>query len=530
MIIQIKEKQSEDTKVVLDLLNQIETYSAKAMSLYSDMIASMEKMGISSSDKGLATTMALQLEQAKQLQIESEALLEKIEIFEKKMSDELKIELLKISRKTELYNTFNLILFLSLVTTAISLIAVIISQSIVKPLQQTFLLEKAVEQSVDGIVLFKKTGKIIFMNNAWSKMHGFQDNDDSGLHMSKFFTPERFQEKFLPLVETTHKQNAVYSEIEHLKKDGSAFPAMMAINLFTDLDNSTSLVAISRDITEKKRAEKKIEEQSIKLNIALQQAEDANKRITDSLNYASYIQRAILPDMDQIKKYIPNSFFIWSPKDIVGGDIFFISYHTEGFIISIMDCTGHGVPGAFMTMIAYSSMRSIILDNDVTHPDEILKQVNISIKSLLQKDRNDTESDDGLDAAVCFVNTKQRTLSYAGSRLPLYYTKGNTLNIIKGDKMSIGYKKSSADFSFKRHDIPIEDGASFYLATDGYVDQLGGPNRRRLGSKVFKDLLVEFNQHSFEEQGKQLLEVFSAHKMENEQQDDITIIGFQPFS
>ncbi len=266
-----------------------------------------------------------------------------------------------------------------------------------------------------------------------------------------------------------------------------------------------------------------------KLDIALRQEEEANQKMTDSLNYAGFIQRSILPGIDRVKKYVPNSFFIWIPKDIVGGDIYFVSFHEEGYIISLMDCTGHGVAGAFMTMIAYSSMRRIILDEAIYRPDDILQQVNISIKALLEKERNDEASDYGLDAAVCFVNTQKGILSYSGARLPIYHRTGNALHMIKGDKMSIGFKDSPTEFRFTKHDIPIETGASFYLATDGYIDQLGGKKYRRFGTKRFKELLVALHQTTFEDQRKRLLDIFRDHKNGNEQQDDVTVIGFQPF-
>jgi len=185
-----------------------------------------------------------------------------------------------------------------------------------------------------------------------------------------------------------------------------------------------------------------------------------------SIRYAKVIQTSLLPNLDGSNIYLPDSFVIWKPKDVVGGDIFFKDLFTDpdscsGFIFAVIDCTGHGVPGAFMTMIASSGLRRIVKDQGCRNPADILKQLNFIVKTSLQQDKKDTLSDDGLDAAICFVElpaggdpsiVKQQLangncplisdcslkLTFAGARLPLYYVFDNELNVIKGDRQSIG--------------------------------------------------------------------------------------------
>ncbi len=277
--------------------------------------------------------------------------------------------------------------------------------------------------------------------------------------------------------------------------------------------------------------------------------EEADKKITDSLRYAALIQKSLLPNLDKVKKHLPESFFIWMPKDIVGGDVFHVDFFETGFIVAVIDCTGHGVPGALMSMIASSGMRKIISDEGCHDPAEILKKLNCFVKTSLRQDtgyaesddgmdmaqRKDgrrqhgryAESDDGMDMALCHLNTQDRTLTFAGAKLPLIYVHNDELTVIKGDRQSIGYRKSDLNFRFHNHTIRIEEGMSFYMHTDGFVDQLGGERIRRFGNRRFRNLLKEICREPFENQCGLLMQAFEAHKGKNERQDDVTVLGFQ---
>jgi len=264
------------------------------------------------------------------------------------------------------------------------------------------------------------------------------------------------------------------------------------------------------------------------------------------------IQQSLLPNPEEVKTYLPDSFFIWEPRDIVGGDIFFTECFEDGIVIAVVDCTGHGVPGAFMTMIASSALRRITKTEQCHDPSEILKRLNFIIKTSLQQDTGYALSDDGLDAAVCFVRgpsvvscplsvvrrqlqrttdhrpptTDNRQLTYAGARLPLIYICNDEVNVIKGERQSIGYKKTDLDFRFQNHTVNIERGMSFYMFSDGFTDQLGGKRMRKFGNKRLRNLLAENARLPFKKQQKLILETFNKYKGENERQDDMTLIGF----
>ncbi len=260
--------------------------------------------------------------------------------------------------------------------------------------------------------------------------------------------------------------------------------------------------------------------------VRLAAVEAVNKMIMESIQYAKIIQSSLLPNMEQVKTYLPNSFFLWMPRDVVGGDMLYAESVADGFIVAVIDCTGHGVPGAFMTMIASTNLKRIIREETCHNPAEILKRLNFSVKTSLQQDTEYAQSDDGLDAAICLVKPHEKRLIFAGAKLPLYYIDNDKLTVIKGDKQSLGYKKSDLNFTFTNHTIDVKEGLSCYLSTDGFLDQLGGPKRFPLGNKRFKKLLLETCHDTFDEQSEQLLQAFNEYKGDNERQDDVTVVGF----
>lgn len=263
--------------------------------------------------------------------------------------------------------------------------------------------------------------------------------------------------------------------------------------------------------------------------IRLASIEAANKMIMESLRYAKSIQSSLLPDLKQMQARLPQSFVIWIPKDIVGGDFFCVEFFEDSFIIAVVDCTGHGVPGAFMTMVTSTHLRRIIKDEGCREPHIILQRLNYLVKTSLQQDTQHAESDDGLDIALCFVELAKKQLTFSGAKLPLYYTHRDQLHVIKGDRQSLGYKKSDLNFVFTAHILEIEEGMRFYLSTDGFLDQVGGPKYFPLGNKKFKTLLLEKSAYPFDEQAAMLLQFFNDYKGGNDRRDDITVVGFTPY-
>ena len=286
-----------------------------------------------------------------------------------------------------------------------------------------------------------------------------------------------------------------------------------------------------------------------------QELANINKEVQDSIDYASTIQRSFLKNPAIIKERFNDSLVIWQPRDKVGGDLYIFEETTEGVLFGVVDCTGHSVPGGFMTMLAGSIIKKLanVLSNN---PAKLLSELNIAIKQQLNQEGKDALSDDGLDMGLCFINKENTILRYAGAKMDLIYFKEshqrevkshqldtkslqrevkslqpdiniNPLNIIKSNKQSIGYKRSKSDYEYTNHEIHIEKSESFYLYSDGITDQTGGNKNFPYGNKKFKKLLLSIQEKTMAEQETIILKTLKEYQGDNERRDDITIIGFK---
>ncbi|MCP4353269.1 MAG: AAA family ATPase [Desulfobacterales bacterium] len=384
------------------------------------------------------------------------------------------------------------------------------------------------DNAIEGIFQASDRGRLISANKSMARIMGY-DTPDELLSSDTDIWKQCIasSEDAVRFHRTLRKKGRVIDfESQGLRRDGSVSWASISVQAIYDDQGKVLFFEGSLvDIGERKRKEKAEREREI--------TEAINKEIMDSIRYAKMIQSSILPNQYQVKSFLPDSFFLWMPKDIVGGDFYIADFFEQGFIIAVIDCTGHGVPGAFMTMIASTGLRRIIKDESCHDPGEILKRLNVIIKKTLKQDTDYAFSDDGLDAAICFVNPKENTLIFAGAKLPLIYFHNNSLNFIKGDRQNIGYKRSDIDFKFTNHTVSIEKGMSFYMFSDGYIDQISdekGPGgawrQRRFGSKRLKNLLSDICMKPFEEQKDILIQAFDDFKKENERLDDVTVVGF----
>ncbi len=248
-----------------------------------------------------------------------------------------------------------------------------------------------------------------------------------------------------------------------------------------------------------------------------------NKYITDSINYANRIQKAILPQKEFIDLLFPDNFLIHRPKDIVSGDFYWTNEIEGKKIIAVIDCTGHGVPGAFMSMIGNTLLNDIITYKKETDPGKILDLLDEGIVHELNKDVN-TETYDGMDLGICVLDEKEKTLRFSGSYRPLYCFKDNELLVIKGDRKSIGDRRKGIKYT--THVIKFQKHISFYLFTDGYADQNNSKNEK-IGTKRLREIIIDINSLPSEQQEKLLLETLQRHSGDEIQRDDITITGIK---
>lgn len=273
--------------------------------------------------------------------------------------------------------------------------------------------------------------------------------------------------------------------------------------------------------------EQKVLQRTNELHLSLESVESSSKKILASIEYAKRIQDSLLPILSEVRRFLPHSFFLWRPRDIVGGDLYFAKTINGKHVVATIDCTGHGVPGAFMTMIAASGMGRIVVDDLCLDPAEILNRLNSIVKISLQQEKQFARSDDGLDASICVIDRHHETLTFAGARQPLVYIKNKQLHRIKGDRQSIGYKNSNLDFQFTNHEVELNSDICFYLYTDGITDQLGGEKQFSFGRNRLNELLLEIHDNPFDQQEKMITEAFKAYKGSNETQDDVTVVGFR---
>ena len=214
-------------------------------------------------------------------------------------------------------------------------------------------------------------------------------------------------------------------------------------------------------------------------------------------------------------------------KDIVSGDFYWFTHFKDFSIIAAVDCTGHGVPGAFMSLIGYNILNKIVNEQKIIDPKQILFELNEGVLAALYK--NESESKDGMDIAICKINHQQNTLEYAGAMRPLWIVSpdGN-LTEIKADKIPIGTKQKDREIQieYSNHVIKTNKGDIFYIFTDGYADQFGGNKDKKYSTGKFKELLISHSKEGMDVQEQKLKEEHLNWKQENEQVDDILIIGF----
>ncbi len=250
-----------------------------------------------------------------------------------------------------------------------------------------------------------------------------------------------------------------------------------------------------------------------------------NKDITDSINYAKRIQEAILPTRENFKSLFPHSFILFKPKDIVSGDFYWLSEKNDRTLIAAADCTGHGVPGAFTSMIGNALLNEIVNDKSIQEPARILDELREGIIKALKQKGAEGENKDGMDISLCSIDLKNKKLEYAGAYNPLFLIRKNELTEIKGDKFPIGI--SDHQSHFKNNEMNLEEGDSIYIFSDGYADQFGGAGGKKYMRKRFKDHLLSIQKLPMEEQGAELNKAIVAWQGAADQVDDILVIGIR---
>lgn len=263
------------------------------------------------------------------------------------------------------------------------------------------------------------------------------------------------------------------------------------------------------------------------LHIQKEFIEKQNADIIGSIRYAKRIQSAMLPSYTLFRKYLPQSFIYFVPKDIVSGDFYWIAEKNEKIIVAAVDCTGHGVPGAFMSLVGHTHLTQIVTQNGITNPVEILRQLHNGINELLKQ--TETDNQDGMDVGVAVIDKEAGIVHFAGAKNTMIIIDAEgSLEEVKGDRSSLGgMNQAEEELAFKLHEFKLDSSASYYLFSDGFSDQFGGPNDKKYMISNFKKYLRKISPEPMERQQELLKQKFESWKNSSAQTDDVLVLGFK---
>ena len=248
------------------------------------------------------------------------------------------------------------------------------------------------------------------------------------------------------------------------------------------------------------------------------------KQVTDSIHYAKRIQEAILPPLNYVKTLLPESFILYKPKDIVSGDFYWLDKKGDWTYFAAVDCTGHGVPGAFMSIVGHNLLKDILNNTDLTEPAQIMDKMNDGVANTLHAGSSEKQTKDGMDMTLCALNHKTLELQFSAAFNPLYIVRNNELIQYKADKFPIGMFVGEKQ-NFTHNSIQLQKGDHIYIFSDGYADQFGGPKGKKFMAGNFRTLLSDMSKLPIEKQRVNLNQTIEEWRGNLEQVDDILIIG-----
>jgi PAS domain S-box-containing protein len=393
-----------------------------------------------------------------------------------------------------------------------------------------------VELANDAILVIDiSDGKILQSNPGTEKLLGYTWDD---LHDKRFFDlveAHNVQRSSMLVADVWEKKGLIFSDLPLITKSGDALPVECSARV-APFAGKPAIVIYARDIRERLQMELEIQHQATEI-------EQKNRDITDSITYARKIQESILPTDEELGEVLPAHFVFYKPKDIVSGDFYWATQVTttpaggaephQLKIIAVVDCTGHGVPGAFMSIIGHTLLNQTRTAPGVNSVAEALSYVSNELLSTLKHRYHETALRDGMDMSMCAINLQDNWLEFAGANHPLYLIRNGQLTIIKGDKQPIGRHSEEAR-PFTAHRIRLEPGDQFYLFSDGIADQFGGPKGKKFKYKRLQEVLLQHAHLPMKAQGNALEKAM--HEWMNttlpgggkpEQTDDMLLLGFR---
>ncbi|GIV27215.1 MAG: hypothetical protein KatS3mg027_1029 [Bacteroidia bacterium] len=328
------------------------------------------------------------------------------------------------------------------------------------------------------------------------------------------------------LFEKKQAEEQAKHEQEILKREAKEKQQQLYLYLAGSISLAILIILgiVFKSLQSTKRQKKIIEQARDEIAVQKKIVEEKNKDILDSINYAKCIQEAILPHPNKWKQLLPESFILYLPKDIVAGDFYWLEETDQYIYVAACDCTGHGVPGAMVSVVCSNALTRAVLEEKLIETNQILDRVREIVIEKLSG--SDEKIRDGMDVCLVRINKQNRKqIQYSGANRPLYIAENNTLNEIKADKQPIGKYEEAMPFTAQQ--IELSENIVLYLTTDGYADQFGGEKGKKIGTKQFKELLSSLVNKAIEEQKKTLEAFYIQWRGEGYQTDDVTMLGLR---
>jgi PAS domain S-box-containing protein len=375
------------------------------------------------------------------------------------------------------------------------------------------------ENSLDMIIRLSTSGQFFYANAVIEDYIGLAPKDVMNKTLSEVELFEGLYAYFDQTIkQVKSKPQKTITEL-HLPVmfGGKLSERIMSIDAIPEFNENEleTILFVGHDITEAKRIEMEIQEK--------------NKKIEDSINYAKRIQKAILPDNHLIREFLPKSFIYYKPRDVVSGDFPWFFHKGDIIYIAVVDCTGHGVPGAMLSFVGYFLLNNIVDREQEVDASHVLDMLHLSVRATLKQDRANAEGRDGMDIAFIKINLKKNEVQFAGAHRPLYFIRNGELTEYKGDRKPIGGIPlgNKPEVDFVNHTVTVEKGDKIFFFSDGLPDQLGGPEKRKYGPARIREAILANNKFTMPEFNDYFENDFETWKQGTKQIDDVLLIGIE---
>ncbi len=397
-----------------------------------------------------------------------------------------------------------------------------------------------IENNYDAIILLNDKWNLTYASPSVSRILGVENLNKLGIKEVLNIVAKEDRLKLISVINKSkrNRMQPVNLDLRIRHEDGHYIWLEGLVNNLVDDNNIQGYLINLHDITQVKRSEtalrilndrleQKVDERTKDVKRAFENIRDKNVQITDSLNYAKRIQKAILPTEADISRSFPSHFVYFKPASIVSGDFYWYYKKDNLHYIAAVDCTGHGVPGAFMSIIGHELLNRAVSEYKLTDPAEILRFVDKGLSAALHLKNEESDLNDGMDMILCIIEADLQVISYCSALRPLFYETDGVLREIEASRMSLGSNKSGKDKVFETQYILYNHGDRIYLTSDGYYAQFGGEQGKKIGKKQFKQILQEFSMVPITEQKNMLNLYFNQWKGKEEQVDDVLVVGIE---